>query len=90
MGGGKPTVPENLMGTLTSSDDCSAHTSSFTYLRYASYAVATVDYLKPFRLENYVRVVAFSPDSIRAFFYSGTISLLYSTKMMFLSFMIHM
>ncbi len=29
MGGGKPTVPENVMDTLTSSDYSSAHTSNY-------------------------------------------------------------
>jgi hypothetical protein len=30
MRGGKPTVPENITGTLTSSDYNSAHTGKFT------------------------------------------------------------
>ena len=78
MGGGKPPVPENLKDILTSTDYCPAYTSSFTYVRYASYAVATVDYLRPFRLVDYVLVIAFSPGSLRTFFYDKIISLLYS------------
>ena len=48
MSGGKPTVPENLTGTLTSSDYSSANTASFTDITRASYTVATLEYFKTF------------------------------------------
>lgn len=83
MGGGKPTVPENLMGTLTSSDYSSAYTLSFIYIRYASYYVNTIEH--SFRSVNYIRVIAFSPYTLRVFFYDKMISLLYSTTVKSLS-----
>ena len=75
MSGGKPTVPENIMGTLTLSDHEFAHTSNLTNFRYRYYTLATLDYLEPVKPEKYVRVVAFSPDSLRTFFYRETVSI---------------
>ena len=81
MGGGKPTVPENMMDTLTSSDYDSAPTLSFTNITYTKYTIATLEHLEPFQSINYIRIVVFSPDSLRAFFYSETISIRYSITM---------
>ena len=89
MGGGKPAVPENMMDTLTSSDYNSAHTSSFTTVRYTSCAVATLEHLGLFRSVNYMRIVAFSPGLLKAFFYGETISIRYSTTVKSLSLNIH-
>ncbi len=79
MDDGKPTVPENIMDTLISSDYNSAHTSNFTPIRYTQCAVANLEHLEPFQPINYIRIVAFSPNSLRAFFYGETISIRYST-----------
>ena len=81
MGGGKPTVPEKMMGTSTSSDYNSAHTSSFINMRYISCAVAALEHLEPFGPVNYGRIVAFSPGSLRVFVYGETISIRYSITM---------
>ena len=43
MGGGKPTMPENTMNTLTANDCHSAHTSSFTKTGHPLCAVATAE-----------------------------------------------
>jgi hypothetical protein len=40
---------------------------------YKLCAVATFEQLGPFQHINYIRIVAFSPDSLRAFFYGETI-----------------
>ena len=90
MGAGKPIAPANLMGTLTSSDHIFAHTSSFTKFRDTCCALATLDYLERFEPKDYVRIVAFSPDLPRAFFYGETISIDYSTPVKSLSLAIHM
>ena len=45
MGGGKFIVPENLMGTLTSSEYKFAHTSSFTKISYILCALTTLEHL---------------------------------------------
>lgn len=47
MSGEKPTVPENLMSTLTLSDYNSVHTLSFTNIRYTLHAVTTLEHLEP-------------------------------------------
>ena len=78
MGGGKPTVPERLMDTLTPSGHIFAHSLNFTNSRCRYYTVTTGEHLKPFQPINYVRVIAFSPDSLRAIFYDKIISLPYS------------
>ena len=78
------------MGTLTSSDHNVAHTSNPTNIRRRYCAVATLDHSQPFGPVNYIRIVAFSPDSLRAFFYGETISIRYSTTMRSLSFAIYM
>jgi hypothetical protein len=79
MRGGKPTVPENITGTLTSSDYNSAHTSSFTTIMYKQYTVAI--FKDPGRLLpiNYVCIVALAPNLQRASFYSVIEFLPYST-----------
>ena len=79
-----PRVPENAMGTLTSNDHNFAHTSNPAIIRHRYCAVATMDYLKPFGPVNYIRNVAFSPDSLRAFFSSEIISIHCSTTIKFL------
>ena len=89
MGGGKPTVPENMVGTLTSSDHNFAHISNSTNIRHRDCAVATLDYLEPFGPVNYIRIVASLPDSLRAFFHGETIFIRYSTTMISLSLATH-
>ena len=79
MGGGKPTVPENMSGTLTSSGYNSAHTSSFNIIMYKDFVTATFKHLRLLQPENYIRIAAFSPDSLKVFFCGETISIRYST-----------
>ena len=79
MGGGKPTVPEHLRGTLTSSGSKSVHTSMFTLLLYKSSTINISKYSGPFYLENHARVVAFEPDFQRVFFHGATHFLSHST-----------
>ena len=43
--------------------------------------MAILEYSKPFRSVNYMRIVAFSPNSLRAFFYHEIISIRYCTTM---------
>ena len=62
---------EHAMGTLT------------FWHRYC--AVATLDYKIPFGRVNYIRIVAFSPDSLRDLLYGETISIRYSTTIHSLS-----
>ena len=79
MDGGKPTVPENMRGTLTSSDYNFAHTSNSTKVMYKYYAVATLEHLELFRPANYIYIIAISSDLLRVFFYSKIFSIRYST-----------
>ena len=91
MGGGKPTVPENMMGTLTSSDHNFAHILNHTNIRHVYCAAATLGgYLEPLGPVNYIRIVAFSPNSLRAFFHGETIFIHYSTTITSLSLATHM
>lgn len=76
MGDGKPTVPENMMSTLTLSGYNSAHTSYFAIFRHISRAVAVEEHCEPFRSVNYVRMTASSPIA-RKVFYGKTISLFF-------------
>ncbi|XTI85404.1 hypothetical protein V2W45_1374530 [Cenococcum geophilum] len=62
-----------MRGTLTLSNYNSAHTSCFTIIIYKSYAVATLQYSRPFISKNYARIVAFAPCSQRASFWGGLI-----------------
>ena len=78
MCGGKPTVPENLMGTSTFSDYDSAHTSKFTNFSSIPCAAATLETLNPFQFVNYIHIIDFSSNLLKAFFYSGIISIRYS------------
>ena len=66
------------MGTLTSSNYSSTHTSGFINTRYTSYAVGTLEHLKFFGPINYIRVSIFSSDSLKAFD-GETIPIRYST-----------
>lgn len=66
------------MGTLTPSDYSSAHTSTFTNIRYTSGAMATLKHLELFRPINYIHIVAFLLNPLKAFVYGETISILYS------------
>ena len=79
MGGGKPTVPENVRGTWTSTSLDSMYTSTFTIFLYKPYTIAISTYLGPSYLENYARVIAFKPDLRRVSFYNVIDFLLYST-----------
>lgn len=51
-------------GTWNSSADNFAPTLSFTYIRYKSCSMATLEHLKPFQPVNYTRIVAFLPAMI--------------------------
>ena len=90
MGGGKPTVPENTMGTLTSNDHNFAPTSTLINFRYRYNTLATSDYLEPFRHKNYIRIIAFLPNSLRVFFRGEIISIRYSTTIKSLLLIIQM
>ncbi len=59
---GKPTVPENIKGTLTSSGSDSMYTSILTLLLYKPCTIAIPKHAGPSRLEYYACVVAFKPD----------------------------
>ncbi len=74
-------MPENLMGTLTSSDYDFTHTSRSTKFRYTSCAAATWENLNPFRFVDYIRIIDFSSDLLEAFFFGETISIRYSTTL---------
>ena len=60
---GKPTVPENTRGTLTSTDCNSAHTLIFTIILYKSCTIATFKHLGLLPPINYVRIIAFKLNS---------------------------
>ena len=90
-----PRVAENppcreIRWVLTSSDHNIAHTSNPTNFRHRYCAMATLDHLKPLRLENYIRIVSSSPHSLRAFFHGKTVSIRYSTTLRSLLFATHM
>lgn len=72
-------MPENITGTLTSSDHNFTHMLKITSIRYEYYALPTLDYLEPLGSTNYLWIVAFSPALLRALFHSETISIHYST-----------
>ena len=78
------------MGTLTSSDHNFAHSLNPTNIRHRYCAVGTLDYLEPFGPISYIRIVAFSLDPLRAFFYGETISIRFSTTMKSLLLAVHM
>jgi hypothetical protein len=63
-------VPEKMIGTLTSSILKSGHTSISPIFSYKLYFMATPRHLKPFRLENHVRIIALTPDLQRVSFYN--------------------
>ncbi len=52
-------MSENIRGALTSSNYNSAHTSSFTKLRYIKYVVITCEHLRSFQSIDYIRIVVF-------------------------------
>jgi hypothetical protein len=60
------TVPRKTVGTLTSSNSESVHTSIFPTVLYKSFAVATPEHSGPLPLG---RIVAFAPDLRRASFH---------------------
>lgn len=59
---GRPTVPENLEGTLTSSGLHAVHSPIFSKYLFRSYIVVIVQYLGRSYLENYACVIALGPD----------------------------
>lgn len=71
------TAPENMRDTLTSSEYNSAHRSSFTIKLWRS--------LLPI---NYIYIIAFSLNSLRAFLCSETMSFRYSATIKLLSLII--
>ena len=83
-------MPENAIGTLTSSDHNFAHISDLTAIRHTYCAVATLDHSKPIEPVNYIRIAASSPNSLRVFFYGETIFIRYSTTMISFSFATYM
>ena len=80
---------ENIISTLTLSDYNSMYTLSFNIIRYILYAVATLKYLKLFQSVNYICIIAFLPNTLKAFFYSKIIFLFYSIIITFLLLIIH-
>ena len=78
-GRAKPTVPQNMRGTLTLSDNNSAHTLRFIIILYESCNRASFKHLGQLPPINYVYIVAFAPNLQRASFYSVTEFLPYST-----------
>ena len=74
-------MPENAIGTLTSSDHNFAHISDPTAIRHTYCAVATLDHSKPIEPVNYIRIAASSPNSLRVFFHGETIFIRCSTTM---------
>jgi len=78
----------DIMGTSTSSNSESVNTLVSAIVLYKSCAVATPKRLEPFLPKNYVRIVAFAPNLQRAFFYSKTDFLPYSTAVNLLPFLI--
>lgn len=89
MGGGKPTVPEDMRGTLTSSGSDSVHISTFTIFLCKPCAIAISGYSGPSHLENYVRVVAVEPDTQRASFHGVIDFLSHSTTAKLVSLYTH-
>ena len=77
------------MDTLTSSDCHTVHTSNFLNIRHTQCAVATLEHSNPFQPVNYIRIVAFSPGSLKAFFYDETMSIRYSTTMKSSTLLVH-
>lgn len=55
---------------------------------YKSYTIATPKHLEPFLPKNYIRIVAFTPNLHRAFFYSRIDFLPYSTTVKLLPLLI--
>jgi hypothetical protein len=81
MRAGKPTVPENITGILTSSDYNFAHTSSVTKIMYKNVLWLFFEDLGHLLPINYVCIAAFAPGLQRATFYSVTEFLPYSITM---------
>jgi hypothetical protein len=65
-------VPEKIIGTLTLSILKSVHTSISPIFSYKLYSVTTPGHPKPLLLENYVCIIALTPDSQRVSFYNVT------------------
>src|SRR5579862_3434981 len=61
-----------MIGTLTSSILKYVHTSISPIFSYKLYSVATPGRPEPLLVENYVRIIALTPDLQRVFFYSIT------------------
>ncbi len=55
-------MPRKTMGTLTSNNLDSVHTSIFPIVLCKSCAVATLEHRDPSQLENDLRILAFVPD----------------------------
>ena len=75
----KPAVPRKLIGTLTSNISKSVHISTSPIILYKSCSVATTEHSEPHTLENYVRIVAFTPDLQAVSFYNVREFLLHSS-----------
>jgi hypothetical protein len=61
---------EKIISTLTLSILKSMHTLISLIFSYKLYFIATLKHLKPFLLENHIRIIAFMLDLQRVSFYS--------------------
>ena len=68
MRGGKPTVPENMTGTLVRIKYNSVHTLSTIKSVYKRSAVAIVEHLESLKSVNYIYIVACSHDLLKPSF----------------------
>ena len=74
-------MPENMRGTLASSNYNFAHTLSLIENIYKQSAVAIVEHLESPKRINFNCIVAFSHDLLKAFVYGKTPSICCSTTM---------
>ena len=75
----KPTIPQNIRGTLTLSDYNSIYTLRFIIILYRLYNRASFKYLGQLPPINYVYIIIFAPNLQRASIYSVIEFLPYST-----------
>ena len=58
-------MPENLLGTLISSDHKSTHMARLIKISYASCAITTFECLKIILCKNNTHMVIYSPDPLQ-------------------------
>ena len=79
LGGAKPTIPQNIRGTLTLNNLGSVYILIYPIILYKSCAMATLEPSEPFLWKKIIYIIAFAPNLQRASFYSVIMSLPYST-----------